>query len=229
MLVDKILVIAAHPDDEIIGLGGTLRKHVKKGDEVEVLILGDGKTSRDIKYKKIKDDVKRSSVSETKKALNVLGIKKFQREFLPDNRFDCLVLLDIVKIISSYVQKYSPTIIYTHHYGDLNVDHQLTSEAVIIATRPIEFPELRELRMFETLSSTEMAGARYTHVFVPNLFVDIENELDDKLKSMSCYASELKEFPHPRSLKAIEYNAYVWGAKNNKKAAEPFYLFKKNE
>jgi LmbE family N-acetylglucosaminyl deacetylase len=229
VVMDKVLVVAAHPDDEIIGLGGTLQKHIKNGEDVEVLILGDGKTSRDKSYKAIKSDLKEKSLSETEKALKILGVKKFHREFLPDNRFDNLVLLDIVKIVSDYIKNYLPTIIYTHHYGDLNVDHQLTSEAVIISTRPIEYPQLKELRMFETLSSTEMAGARYTHTFIPNLFVNIENELGDKLKAMGCYASELRDFPHPRSLKAIEYNAYVWGAKNNQRAVEPFYIFRKNE
>ena len=99
-----------------------------------------------------------------------LGIKKFTRKFLPDNRFDSLVLLDVVKIVSSYIQDFKPQIIYTHHPGDLNVDHQVTAESVIIATRPIEYPKLDELRMFETLSSTEMSGPRYTHIFMPNLF-----------------------------------------------------------
>jgi LmbE family N-acetylglucosaminyl deacetylase len=226
--MEKVLVIVAHPDDEIIGLGGTLRKHIKQGDNVEVVILGDGKTSRKGKYQPIEDQTKKSSVSETKKALESLGISKFHREYLPDNRFDSLVLLDIVKIVSGYIEKVNPTMIYTHHYGDLNVDHQMTAEAVIIATRPIEYPSLKELRMFETLSSTEMAGTRYTHMFIPNLYVNIEEELEDKLKAMSWYESELREFPHPRSIKAIRYNARVWGAKNNQNAVEPFYLFRKN-
>lgn len=104
----------------------------------------------------------------------------------------------------------------------------MTAEAVIIATRPIQYLNLKELKMFETLASTEMAGARYTHMFIPNLFVNIEEELEDKLKAMSCYKSELKDFPHPRSIKAIRYNAYVWGVKNNQTAVEPFYLFRKN-
>lgn len=225
---ERVLSIVAHPDDEIIGLGGTLRKHVNNGDYVEVLILGDGKTSRNLKYKPINDKTKEVSQTETDNAMSILGIKKFSHDFLPDNRFDGIKLLDIVKIVSKYIKAVRPTIIYTHHTGDLNVDHQMTAEAVIVATRPIEYPGLKELRMFETLSSTEMAGARHTHVFIPNLFINIEKELPDKLSALNCYKSELNEFPHPRSLKAVEYNAYLWGAKNNQSAVEAFYIFRKN-
>ncbi len=223
----NILAIVAHPDDEIIGVGGTLRKHVKEGDNVSVLILGDGKTSRKHEYQPLEETARNASLTETKNALEVLGIKTFYKEDLPDNRFDSLVLLDIVKIVSDYIEKINPGIIYTHHTGDLNIDHQITSESVIIATRPIQYTALEELRMFETLSATEMVGPRHTHVFMPNLFISIEQELEDKLNAMKCYESELNDFPHPRSLKAVEYNAHVWGAKNNQTAVEPFFLFRK--
>lgn len=225
--MNKILAIVAHPDDEIIGLGGTLRKHIKNGDEVEVLILGDGKTSRNKKYAPLDVNSKNQTLEETKKALNYLGISKYYNEYLPDNRFDSLLLLDIVKLISSYIQRINPTIIYTHHIGDLNIDHQLTSKSVIIATRPIQYRNLEELRLFETLSSTEMAVLRGTVPFMPNLFINIDNELDDKINALKFYKSELNEFPHPRSLKAVEYNARVWGAKSNQFAVEPFYIFRK--
>lgn len=222
----KVLIIAAHPDDEIIGVGGTLKKHVNSGDHVRVIILGDGKTSRQAIYSEIHGEQKASSLEETKKALTVLGITDFHRMFMPDNRFDSLVLLDIVKTVSEQIQSYRPDIVYTHHSGDLNVDHQLTAEAVIIATRPIECPFLKKLLMFETLSSTEMSGPRATHAFLPNVFVDVSKELNAKIEAMSCYSSELREFPHPRSLHAIKANAELWGAKNNLLAAEPFFLFR---
>lgn len=225
--MEKVLVVVAHPDDELIGVGGTLRKHVKNGDEVHVLILGDGKTSRQNKYEAMNDSTKTLSMAETTKAMKVLGITNLYHEYLPDNRFDQLTLLDIVKLVAQYIEKVSPSLVYSHHSGDLNVDHQLTAEAVIIATRPIQNSSIKELRLFETLSSTEMAGSRFTHVFIPNLFVNIENELEDKLDALKCYESEMREFPHPRSLKAIEYNARVWGAKNNQMAIEPFYIFRK--
>lgn len=225
--MEKVLVVVAHPDDELIGVGGTLRKHVKNGDEVHVLILGDGKTSRQNKYEVMDDSTKTLSMAETTKAMKVLGITNLYHEYLPDNRFDQLTLLEIVKLVAQYIEKVSPSLVYSHHSGDLNVDHQLTAEAVIIATRPIQNSSIKELRLFETLSSTEMAGSRFTHVFIPNLFVNIENELEDKLDALKCYESEMREFPHPRSLKAIEHNARVWGAKNNQMAIEPFYIFRK--
>ncbi len=225
--MNNILAVVAHPDDEIIGVGGTLRKHVKQGDDVSVLILGDGKSSRNRGYHPLEDDARDASIAETKKALAVLGITTFYKEYLPDNRFDSVILLDVVKVVSEYIDKVNPKVIYTHHTGDLNIDHQITAESVIIATRPIQNAALEELRMFETLSATEMAGPRQTHVFMPNLYINIEQELEDKMKAMKCYESELREFPHPRSLKAVAYNAHVWGAKNNSTAVEPFYLFRK--
>lgn len=214
----NILAIVAHPDDEIIGVGGTLCKHLKQGDVVYVVIVGGQTTSRE-KNQLI-------NKSETANALKTLGVKFFINEGLPDNRLDSLVFLDIVKLLSKHVKKIQPQIVYTHHLGDLNIDHRIVSEAVITACRPIESQCVEEIRMFETLSSTEMAGYESNSIFQPNMFIDISEELALKLKSMACYKSEVRNFPHPRSLKTIEYNAYVWGSKNNIKAAEAFHLFR---
>jgi LmbE family N-acetylglucosaminyl deacetylase len=223
----KVMAIVAHPDDEIIGLGGTLAKHVKSGDEVKVVILGDGKTSRYNQYAVIDPVQKEESDQETTAALKALGVFDFIKTTLPDNRFDSLPLLDIVKIVSEQIQSFQPEIVYTHYYGDLNIDHQLTAEAVIIATRPIEYAA-KKLLLFETLSSTEMSGPRNTHAFLPNVFINISNEIDQKLEAINCYQSELREFPHPRSLKAIQINAELWGAKSGFLASEPFVLFREN-
>ena len=135
-------------------------------------------------------------------------------------------MLDIAKKVSVYVRKIQPAIVYTHHPGDLNVDHQRTSEAVTIACRPIENNSVRTIYHFETLSSTEMAGYTTSRAFLPNIFVNIEAEIQKKLKAMSCYKSELHKFPHPRSLEAIEANAKVWGAKVNLKYAEAFFCLR---
>lgn len=224
--MQKILAVVAHPDDETIGVGGTLYKHVRTGDEVHVLILGDGKSSRGNTYKKLTKMVNQKSFQETKKALSCLGIELFYKEHLPDNRFDRVDMLDISKKISSYVNKIKPTIVYTHHPGDLNIDHQRTSEAVTIACRPMENNSVREIYHFETLSSTEMAGFTPNRVFLPNVFVNIEAEIQQKIKAMSYYKSELCQFPHPRSLEAIEANAKVWGAKVNLKYAEAFFCLR---
>lgn len=224
--MQKILAVVAHPDDEIIGVGGTLCKHAGVGDEVHVLILGDGKSSRGGVYKKLAKNIKQKSFQETDKALSCLGVKSFYREDLPDNRFDRIDMLDIAKKVSSYVNKIKPSIVYTHHPGDLNVDHQRTSEAVTIACRPIENNSVEAIYHFETLSSTEMAGYTSNRVFLPNVFVNIEAEIQKKLKAMSCYKSELCQFPHPRSLEAIEANAKVWGSKVNLKYAEAFFCLR---
>jgi LmbE family N-acetylglucosaminyl deacetylase len=222
----KILAIVAHPDDEIIGVGGTLGKHIGVGDEVHILILGDGKSSRNNTYTKLSKNLKEKSLNETRKALSCLGINSFFKENFPDNRFDSINILDIVKKVSFYVKKIQPTIVYTHHFGDLNIDHQRTAEAVTIACRPIENNSVQAIYQFETLSSTEMAGYVPNRAFLPNTFVNIETEMQSKLKAMNCYQSELCKFPHPRSLETIEANAKVWGSKVNLKYAEAFFCLR---
>ncbi|HEY4512529.1 MAG TPA: PIG-L family deacetylase [Candidatus Paceibacterota bacterium] len=224
-MIKNVIAIVAHPDDEIIGVGGALRKHIKAGDKVRVLILGDGKTSRDTIVEKNKTEVLNVSLEETAMALKILGISSYQRLSLPDNKFDSLPLLDIVKKVSNFISAIKPDVVYTHHFGDLNIDHKLTFEATIIACRPIEI-NVNKILLFETLSSTEMSGHQIRDVFLPNYFINIENELEDKLNATSQYASELCDFPHPRSIITIRENAHVWGSKVNLKAAEAFELFR---
>lgn len=222
----RILAVVAHPDDEIIGVGGTLCRHADEGDVVKVVILGDGKSSRKDKYEKLDNNEVEKSNIETKEALLKLGIKDFHKEFLPDNRFDSMEILDLAKLVSKHVKEFKPETVYTHHFGDLNIDHQMCSEAVVIACRPTENETVKQVFMFETLSSTEMAGYGATNVFLPNYFVDIQKQLDRKIESMSCYKSELKNYPHPRSLESIKINAQLWGTKVNTLAVEPFSLFR---
>lgn len=225
--MNKVIAVVAHPDDEIIGVGGTLAKHVKNGDAVAVLILGDGKTSRKDTYAKPSSELKASVHAETEEALKIIGVTTFWHADLPDNRFDSLDLLDVVKLVSKYIGEWQPRIVYTHHHGDLNIDHRIAFEATITAVRPIEAPCVREVYLFETLSSTEMAGPLPQRFFIPNTFVDITEELDTKLLAMSKYVSEVREFPHPRSIDTIKMNARVWGSKNNIQAAEAFFCFRK--
>jgi len=221
------MAIVAHPDDEIIGLGGTLAKHVSQGDNVSVLILGDGKSSRKSNYSIPSTEIKMAVNKETLNALKIIGVTSFKNLNFPDNRFDSKDLLDIVKAVSESVSEQKPEIIYTHHFGDLNIDHYITSKAVITACRPIENNFVKEIYMFETLSSTEMAGFLSSTVFLPNTFVDIKKFIDKKIKSMSFYKSELRKYPHPRSLKSIKLNAQIWGTKNNIEYAEAFFCFRR--
>lgn len=194
----KVLVVAAHPDDEILGIGGTVAKHSSKGDEVYVLVLGEGKASRGETKKEELEELK----EEAKEANKILGVKEIFFEGLPDNSFDSVPLLEIIKKIERYVEKIDPEIIYTHYGEDLNIDHRLTFQAVLTAARPLPGSKIKLLAVFETLSSTEWAEEE--KAFVPNLYSEISDNLDKKLDAMSKYKSELREFPHPRSLEGIK-------------------------
>lgn len=225
----RILAVAAHPDDEILGLGGAIRKYVHKGHSVSCVILGEGATSRELKRECISQD---KLVSLKKDALNAAKIIGYNEVFfsnLPDNRFDSVDLLDVVKEVDSFVHKIQPEIIYTHHYGDLNIDHRITFEAVVTSCRPLENCCVKEIYSFETPSSTEWNFMYGDKTFKPNVFIDIENTLQVKLDAMSCYKSELREYPHPRSLKALEIIAARWGTVVGKKYVEAFELIRKVE
>ncbi|CAM2881203.1 PIG-L deacetylase family protein [Clostridium sporogenes] len=221
----KILVIAAHPDDEILGVGGTVLEHTKHGDECFGLILGEGMTSRYNK-RELADSIKVENLHEdTFKAAKIVGYKKVYMENLPDNRFDSVSLLDIIKIIEKHIENIKPDIIYTHFGGDLNIDHKMTFEAVLTATRPIGDNYVKEIYAFETVSSTEWNFSNPSN-FKPNYFIDITETLDGKLKAMEYYKSELREFPHPRSNKNLEASALKWGSVISREYAEAFEVIR---
>lgn len=211
--MNTILVIAAHPDDEILGIGGTVRKHYEKGDEVYCLILGEGMTSRGkLSNKKVEELHK-----DTLKAAEVLGYKEVYFENIPDNKFDSVPLLEIIKKIEKYIDEINPNIIYTHHEKDLNIDHTLTYRAVLTATRPFGDYPVKEVYTFETPSSTEW---NFDETFKPNTFIDISKTIEFKTKAMSFYKSELRSYPYPRSLKALEIIAQRWGTVVGKEYVE---------
>lgn len=225
--MSNILVVAAHPDDEVLGLGATIRKHINSGDVVECVILGEGMTSR----AQSREDSNKSALSElhnqTLKAAEFIGFRNVYFSGLPDNRFDSVDLLDIIKEVDKHIQNFKPEIIYTHHYGDLNIDHRRTFEAVITASRPIGEYFVKEIYCFETPSSTEWNFKYGDNSFKPNVFVDVEHTLDAKLKAMECYKSEIRDYPHPRSIEALEIIAARWGTVVGKKYAEAFELIRK--
>jgi LmbE family N-acetylglucosaminyl deacetylase len=218
--IKKILVVAAHPDDEILGCGGTVARKVKNGCEAYTLILGQGIASR---YKKANAQKIRDQIEELKKSVyaanEIIGVKEVFTHDFPDNKFDTVSLLEIVKVIENIKNKIKPDIIFTHYEKDLNIDHQITYKAVLTATRPLPDEVVKEIYSFEVLSSTEW---NYPTTFAPDVFFDISDTIDIKIKAMSEYKSELKEFPHPRSLRAIELNAEVWGMRVGLKYAEAF-------
>ena len=216
----KILIVAAHPDDEVLGCFATVARLIKEGYEAYTLILGEGKTSRD-KIREVedrKDDIKLLN-SEIKKANDIIGIKKVFVESFPDNRFDSVDLLDIVKVISKVKEDIKPDIIFTHYEHDLNIDHQITYKAVITATRPMEDECVKEIYSFEILSSTEW---NYPLSFSPDTYFDISDTMDLKIEAMKKYKSELCKYPHPRSLEGIELNAKYHGMRVGKMAVEAF-------
>lgn len=226
-MMNRILVVAAHPDDEILGLAGTIRKHVNKGDKVYCLVLGEGMTSRVNHRADIHQEVIASLHKQTLKAAEIIGFEEVFFSNFPDNRFDSVDLLDIIKEVDKYAQYVKPNIIYTHHYGDLNIDHRKTFEAVITACRPVARYTVKEIYCFETPSSTEWNFQYGDNTFKPNLFIDIEDTLQAKLDAMSCYKTELGEYPHPRSLKALEVIASRWGIVVGRQYAEAFELIRK--
>ena len=185
-----------------------------------MLILGEGITSRDKKRERAKREKEiRELKEQIHKANRIIGVKKVFIYDFPDNRFDTVPLLDIVKVIENIKDKVKPDIIFTHYEKDLNIDHKITYQAVITATRPLPDETVKEIYSFEILSSTEWG---YPLNFSPNVFFDIAETIDLKLKAMAKYKTELREFPHPRSLESIRLNAQLWGMKAGLKYAEAF-------
>jgi len=222
----RVLVIAAHPDDEVLGCGATAARLVKEGHEVHFAILGEGMTSRhrervDALAAQLAGLHRQAHAAATK-----LGVKNLVLHKLPDNRLDTLPLLEVVKIIEDLVARLSPETIYTHHGGDLNVDHGVIHRAVLTATRPMAGHPVREIYAFEVPSSTEWAFQRLEPPFRPNVFVDITHTLEAKIAAMECYETESRKFPHPRSPEALRAVAMRWGSVAGCAAAEAFELIR---
>lgn len=221
-----VLVIVAHPDDEVLGCGGTIARLAQEGHDVYIAILGEGITSR---YKRREEGGKRlieELHSRSREVGQCLCAKEVFLFSLPDNRFDTVPLLDIVKIVENMVDKLQPDIIYTHHGGDLNIDHQIVHRAVLTATRPLENYPVKEIYAFEAPSSTEWAFQQFEPAFRPNVFVDITKTLEIKVQAMQLYESEARPFPHPRSPEALRAIAMRWGSVVGCGAAEAFELIR---
>lgn len=208
----NILVVAAHPDDEILGVGGTIAKHVEAGDAVYGLILGEGQTSRFDRREEAGNEIVERLHGDTERAAAVLGIRKMYFENFADNRFDSVDLLDIVKAVERRIRELRPVIIYTHHRGDLNVDHRMAYQAVLTATRPMQDQPVKEIYTFETVSSTEWNFSYGQEQFAPNVFVRLTAaQFEKKLAAMEEYKTELCAYPHPRSLEMLRASAVRWG------------------
>lgn len=219
-----VLCVAAHPDDEVLGVGGTLARHAAKGEDVHVCILSDGVTSRYDDTDAAEDEIKRRR-DRARDACEALGASVRFHSF-PDNSFDTVPLLDIVQTIEVEIEEYDPGIVYTHHYGDLNVDHELACRATVTATRPLADSSIERVLAYETLSASEWSIPDASNAFQPTSFVDISSHLDAKLDALAVYENELRESPHPRTVDTIQKNAQVWGAKSGVDAAEPFEVLR---
>jgi len=223
----KTLVIAAHPDDEILGCGGTIARLAREEYEVYLAILGEGITSRFDRRDQADFSQVEALRKNSRKAAELLGAKDIFHYDLPDNRFDTLPLLDMVKLIEGLIEKLAPEVVYTHHGGDLNLDHAVVFRATLTATRPKADCPVREVYAYEVPSSTEWAFQQLPPVFAPDVFVDIEDTLELKIKAMGLYESESTTFPHPRSPEALRAVAGRWGSAAGLKAAEAFVLIRK--
>ena len=215
-----ILVIAAHPDDEVLGCGGTIARLIKEGFEVYTLILGEGITSRDdTRDRKRREEEITELKKEAKEANKILGVKEVFFYDFPDNRFDTVPFLDIVKVVEKVKNSINPQIIFTHYERDLNIDHQITYRTVITATRPLKGETVKEIYSFEIPSSTEW---NYPLSFSPDVFFDISTTIDIKIKALEKYKTELKKYPHSRSLEGVKLIAKNWGIKVGLEYAEAF-------
>lgn len=221
----NILVVAAHPDDEVLGCGGTIAKHSQKGDSVHVIILAEGVTSRDTQRNPEERKSELSALSKmAHQASEILGVTSLSLHNFPDNRMDSCDLLDVIKVIEKAINQHHPKIIYTHHPGDVNIDHRRIHEAVVTASRPLPGSQIKTLLFFEVASSTEWQIPNSAPAFTPNWFVDISETLTIKLKALETYQSEMRPWPHPRSNTGLEYLAKWRGSTIGVEAAEAFVL-----
>ena len=214
-------MVAAHPDDEVLGCGGYIAARVKSGDEVVVTFLSDGVTSRDKNLGISEIEARRIAA---RSASNVLGVKDVSFGDFPDNKLDSVPLLEVIKTIDAVVKRVRPSIVVTHFGGDLNIDHRIVNQAVLTACRPTANQVVKQIMFFEVPSSTEWQVPTEGQAFVPNWFEDISQTLELKVKALMMYEHELREWPHPRSVKAVEHLVHWRGASCGVDAAEAFVL-----
>ncbi|MBL42087.1 MAG: GlcNAc-PI de-N-acetylase [Rhodospirillaceae bacterium] len=220
-----ILCVVAHPDDEALGVGGTLIKHVERGDKVNIIILSEGEGA-----KLLKKERNINRLSNAYKWSKLAGTKLLKVFDFPDQKFDSIPQIEIVSAIEKEVKVVKPDIVYTHFLYDINKDHQVTAEAVMVALRPIsKFGLVSEIRAFETPSTTDQNPKIKDYSFAPNLYINVTNQWKKKASFLKAYSKEMKKFPHPRSLKSIKALALKRGSECMQDLAEAFIVIRKIE
>jgi N-acetylglucosamine malate deacetylase 1 len=212
-----IMIVAAHTDDEALGCGGTIARHVAEGDIVYAVFMADGVSSRG--YVGQNDHARRNVAAENARA--ILGIRENFYLGLPDNRLDSIPLIEVIQPLEEILHNLQPHIIYTHHHGDLNVDHRIVHQAVLTACRPMPGSCLQAIYAFEVMSSTEWATPML-EPFVPNHYVEISDYLNTKIDALRAYQLEMREAPHSRSFNHLECIARHRGHSVGVMAAEAF-------
>lgn len=221
MISKQVLVVAAHPDDEVLGCGGTIARHCADGDAVSVLILAQGVVSRNGADQVEQLDQLQAAARQ---ANDILGVQRLELDQFPDNEMDSVTLLSVTKRIEVALAALQPDVVYTHHAGDVNIDHRLIHQAVVTASRPLPGQCVQQLLFFEVASSTEWQPPGSAPAFLPNHFVDISVTLEKKLAALQAYECEMREFPHARSIDAVRHLACWRGASVGRAAAEAFVL-----
>ena len=232
----NILILAAHPDDEILGMGGTIKKFTKTKNNVKIVIFATGiaarrstnyKNSTSYKAdKKTNQKIHQQIVSlrkDAKNAAKVLGVTDIEFLDFPDNEMDLISNLQITKVIEKIIKNFKPDQVFTHTNFDVNVDHRALYNATLTATRPKKGSKIKKVFAFEIPSSTEWY---FPTQFSPNVFVNIESEIKSKIQALSKYKTELEDFPHPRSKDALESISKKWGSVSGYNNAEAFYLIR---
>jgi len=221
-MTKTVLVVAAHPDDDVLGCGGTIARHSAEGDNVHVIFMTTGVGARGANSA---FELNERNAAKTK-AMNILGVQTHHSLDFPDNRLDSLSFLDVVQPLETLVQSILPSTVYTHHHGDLNVDHRLTHQAVLTACRPQPFSSVKEILCFEIPSSTEWASPG-SGIFIPNVFIDVANYWQKKSDALDAYHFEMRPMPHSRSLQHINALSVHRGASVGLLRAEAFQLLRK--
>lgn len=223
----RIMVIVAHPDDELLGLGATMHKLINEyGIKTHVVILGEGITSRsdsrDVKKWEEELSIHKKNIENAQKAIGYHSVSIYD---FPDNRFDTVALLDIIKVIEKEKIDFAPEVIFTHHGGDLNIDHQRTFDGVMTACRPMSHEGVKTIITFETASGTEWRASTDPRQFIPNLFVTVSSDnIEAKIAGMECYEFESRKYPHPRSPEALRIQSQRWGVAVGTDYAEAFSI-----